>query len=194
MKKLIAILTTSIMILCIFNLVVEVRGLRAEAWISMDKLVYEPGEKGNIHITIRNIGNDPIEVRNVTIEFNEWKLYTEDGWDSYGNKSVIYDPPIIVSSKSAVALDPIAFTVPTDARALSTSPILSIHTNEGKLPENDIMGQGQVIEVIDSYSLRYLKGTENTVTLLTVIAVLTIIGAMIVAAAIFLSGRRPRPI
>lgn len=173
-------------------LVPSVRAQGIEGWVSANKNTYEPGEQGTIYITIRNTGDDPIEVKNVTIEFTDWMIYTEDGWDPLGNMTIVYDPVIIVSSETAVALDEITFTVPNDARGHSTSVDLSIYTNKGKLPTYAIKGWNNQIQVMDAYSLRYLRAMDNIVTLLTVASILAIISAIIIAAAIFLSGRRPR--
>lgn len=190
MKKLVAILLA----LAMFSMVLvpSVRAQDIEGWVSVNKNTYEPGEHGTIYITIRNTGDDPIEVKNVTIEFTDWMIYTEDGWDPLGNKTIVYDPVIIVSSETAVALDEITFTVPNDARGHSTSVDLSIYTNKGKLPTYAIKGWDNEIQVMDAYSLRYLRAMDNIVTLLTVTSILAIISAIIIAAAIFLSGRRPR--
>lgn len=190
MKKLVAILLA----LAMFSMVLvpSVRAQDIEGWVSVNKNTYEPGEHGTIYITIRNTGDDPIEVKNVTIEFTDWMIYTEDGWDPLGNKTIVYDPVIIVSSETAVALDEITFTVPNDARGHSTSVDLSVYTNKGKLPTYAIKGWDNEIQVMDAYSLRYLRAMDNIVTLLTVTSILAIISAIIIAAAIFLSGRRPR--
>jgi len=190
LKKLVIILLA----LAMFSMVSvpSVRAQDIEGWVSVDKNTYEPGEQGAIYITIRNTGDDPIEVKNVTIEFTDWMIYTEDGWDPLGNKTIVYDPVIIVSSETAVALDEITFTIPNDARGHSTSVDLSIYTNKGKLHTYAIKGWNNQIQVMDAYSLRYLKAMDNIVTLLTVVSILAIISAIIIAAAIFLSGRRPR--
>jgi len=189
LRKLVTILFTLAMLAVVLVPSVKAQGI--EAWVSLDKMAYEPGQQGTISITIRNTGDDPIEVKNITIEFNDWMLYTEDGWDPLGNMTVVYSPAIIITSNSSVALDAITFTVPNDARGHSTSADLSIYTNKGRLSSYYIMGWNDWISVIDSSQLRYLRALDNIVLLLTVVAILAIVSAIIVAAAVFLSGRRP---
>ncbi len=189
LKKLIAILFMLTMLAVV--LVPPVKAQDIEAWVTLDKMAYEPGQQGTISITVRNTGDDPIEVKNLTIVFKDWMLYTEDGWDSLGNMTVIYSPAIIITSNSSVALDAITFTVPNDARGDSTEVNLSIYTNKGRLPSYYIMGWDHFIDVVDYYQLRYLRALDNIVLLLTVVAILAIVSAVIVAAAVFLSGRRP---
>ncbi len=189
LKKSVTILFTLAILAVVLAPSVEAQGV--EAWVSLNKSTYEPGEQGTITITLRNTGDDPIEVKNITIEFNEWMRYTEDGWDPLGNMTVVYSPNIIVTSDSSVALDAITFTVPNDARGRSTSVDLSIYTNKGRLPSYYIMGWNEWISVIEPSNLRYLRALDNIVLLLTVVAILAIVSAVIIAATVFLSGRRP---
>lgn len=191
MKKIVVILMALAMFSMLSMSSVEGQRDKVEVWVSLDKTPYEPGDQGEIHVTIRNTGEDPIEIRNMTIQFTSWMFYTEDGWDSLGNQTIVLDPVVIVSSDAAVALDEIAFTVPSDARGISTLVDLSIYTNQGEVPEWAIRGWNSRIEVISAYDLRSLRAMDNIVTLLTVVAVLAIVSAIIIASAVFLSGRRP---
>ena len=111
LKKLVTILLALAMLSIVL---VPVGANGVNVYVSLDKVVYEPGGQGTISITIRNSGDDPIEVKNVSVEFTNWMMYTADGWDELGNKTIIYSTAIIIGSNSTVALDPISFTVPTD--------------------------------------------------------------------------------
>ncbi len=169
------------------SLVQSVAANDIEMWVRFDKAAYEPGEQGTIFITIRNTGTGPIEINNVTLTFPQWMIFTEDGWDPLGNKTIPYEPAIIVTSKTVESLEAITFTVPTDGRAGRNFPTVEIrmHTSEGYLSYN-----GQ-IEVLAPYTSRSLRALDNIVMLLTVVAILAIVSAIIIAAAVFLSGRRP---
>lgn len=189
LKKL-AILLALVAISIVLSTPVAAQDIEAEAWISLDKTPYEPGQQGKIFITVRNVGDDPIEVKNLTVEFSQWMRYTDEGWDPLGNETVIYDPVVIIPSKEGVALDAITFTVPDDDRAHSTLVDLAIYTNKGRLPSHSIMGWNDRIDVMDPFNLRYLRAMDNIVTVLTILAILAIVSAIVVAAAIFLQGRR----
>ncbi len=190
MKKQITILLASALLFVVLVAPIEAQGI--EAWVHLNKTHYEPGEQGTITIVIRNnYEDDPIDVKNVTVHFTSWMRYGEDGWDPLGNQTIVYDPPIIISSDTAVALDQISFTVPDDDRGHWTPVSLSIFTSKGLLSEHNIKGWAGSINVVDAYNLRSLRAMDNIVLLLSVGAILAIIGAIIIAAAVFLSGRRP---
>lgn len=155
-------------------------------YVNKDKYEYMPGEKGTISIILRNTGRDPIEVHNLTIQFTAWMMYTADGWDELGNDTIIYDEPIIVGSNKTVALEDISFTVPTDERAVDTNVEVWIYTTSARYHPN-----AGHINVVPSYQRSILRAMDNIVVLLTVAAILAVLSAIIIAAAIFLSARRP---
>ncbi len=157
-----------------------------EVYVYKDKYEYMPGEKGTISIVLRNTGRDPVEVHNLTIQFTAWMMYTVDGWDELGNDTIIYDEPIIVGSNKTVALEDISFTVPTDERAVDTDIEVWIYTTSARYHPY----AGDIIAV-PSYQRSILRAMDNIAVLLTVAAILAILSAIIIAAAIFLSARRP---
>lgn len=161
-------------------------GAQIDVYMGLDKVQYEPGGQGTISITIRNTSVDPIEVKNVSIQFTGWMMYTADGWDELGNWTVVYSTPITVGSNKTVALDSISFTVPNDGRAESTYVNILIYTNKASP-----LYKQEYVRVIDPYTQSYLRALDNIVMLLTVVAILAIVSAIIIAAAVFLSGRKP---
>lgn len=156
-------------------------------YVNKDKYEYAPGETGTISVVLRNTGNDPIEVHNVSIQFTAWMMYTVDGWDELGNDTIVYDEAIVVGGNKTVALEDISFTVPSDGRAVSTNVELWIYSN---LP-GPLQPYAEQINVVPSSQRSILRALDNIVVLLTVAAILAILGAMIIAAAVFLSARRP---
>ncbi len=156
------------------------------AYVSLDKVQYTPGEQGKISILIRNIGEDPMEIKNVSIVFDNWMMYTVDGWDESGNKTIDYSDLDPIGSNKTVALQDVSFAVPTDGRATSTSVDIWIYTNEPAPKHYE-----DYISVVNPEVLNLQRTMDNIVTLLTLVAILAIVSAIIVAAAIFLSGRRP---
>jgi uncharacterized membrane protein len=152
---------------------------------SLDKVQYAPGEQGKISMVIRNVGADPIEIKNISVVFDNWMMYTVDGWDKLGNQTIDYSDLDPIGSNKTVALEDVSFTVPTDGRATSTDVSIRIYTNEGYRPYE------VHVSVVDPEVLSLQRSMDNIVTLLTLVAILAVISAIIVAAAIFLSGRRP---
>jgi len=167
-----------------------------DVYINLNKVEYEPGEQGTIYVSIRNTSEDPIEVKKIYVEFSNWMLYTEEGWDELGNMTIVYSPPIqIPSENGTVDLDPISFTVPTDGRATSTSARIFAQTNEGLVQGYTGFGTAArvpIVSVIESSNRSLLRAVDNIVVLMTVVAILAIVGSIIIAAAVFLSGRRSR--
>lgn len=167
-----------------------------DVYINLNKVEYEPGEQGTIYVSIRNTSEDPIEVKKIYVEFSSWMLYTEEGWDELGNMTIVYSPPIqIPSENGTVDLDPISFTVPTDGRATSTSARIFAQTNEGLVQGYTGFGTAArvpIVSVIESSNRSLLRAVDNIVVLMTVVAILAIVGSIIIAAAVFLSGRRSR--
>jgi uncharacterized membrane protein len=157
-------------------------------YFTLDKLDYNPGDSGSISIIIRNLSDNPIQLKNVTVVFERWMKYTIDGWDEAGNWTIDLSDMTPISANSSIALDDIRFTVPSDARAVSTDADITIQTNQGPIY------QELDINVRSPSELVLVRSLENIVTLLTLGALLAIIGAVIIAAAIFLTGRRPAPI
>ncbi len=183
MKKLIA----ALLALAALSLTLTPVEAQVSVYTSKDKVQYAPGEQGTISIVIRNQGDDPLEVKNLTIMFNSWMRYTVDGWDALGNQTIVYSSVINVPSKTGVVkLDDIRFTVPTDDRAGGTDVDIWIYTNK---PSPIPVDEG--IDVIDPSTQNVQRAMDNIVMILTVVAILAIIGAIIIAAAIFLSGRKP---
>ena len=164
----------------------SVRANDVAAYVNFDKTEYRPGEQGTITITIRNAGTSPIEVRNVTLAFAKWMMYTEDGWDPLGNQTIRYSTALIIASNTTDTLDTIRFTVPTDGRAGSTRLDILVYTDK-PAP----IGYSTTVNVVDSSTLSLLRALDNMVTILALVAVSAIIAAVIIAAVVFLSARRP---
>ena len=160
-----------------------------EVFVHKDKVEYGPGDQGTLSIVIRNTSEDPIEIRNISIQFTNWMMYTADGWDELGNRTIVYDPFIIVHTNQSMVLDVIGFTVPTDGRAQSTPVELWIYTNKD-YPINP-WPQAEYIQVVSPTQQHLLRSMDNIVLLLTVASILAILSAIIIASAVFLSARKP---
>jgi len=183
MRKL--FVTLVVMALLSLMLAYPVAANGIEVYVNLDKRQYASGEQGTLSITIRNTSENPIELKNVSIEFDSWMMYTVDGWDELGNKTIDYSDLDPIGSNKTVALEDVSFTVPTDGRATSTHFDVWVYSNTQTLHYSDY------INVVDLSTQSLLRALDNIVTLLTLVAILAIISAIIIAAAVFLSGRRP---
>ena len=157
-----------------------------EVHVSLNKVQYVPGEQGTLSILIRNTGDEPMEVKNVSIYFENWMMYTLDGWDEAGNMTIDYTDLDPIGSNKSVALDDVSFTVPTDGRAMSTNVDLWIYTSAPSPRHEEVY-----VDVVEPEVLAVQRAMENIVTLLTLVAILGFVGAIIIAAAVFLSARKP---
>ena len=185
MRKLfVTLIATAVLFLV---LVYPVAANGTEVLVNLDKRQYAPGEQGSFSLTIRNTSENPIEVKNVTIMFANWMMYTVDGWDELGNQTIDYTDLAPIGSNKTVALEDVSFTVPTDGRAMSTSVYVQVYTDKQVLTPHTT----PYITVTEPQVLNLQRSLDNIVTLLTLVAILAIISAIIVAAAVFLSGRRP---
>jgi hypothetical protein len=185
MRKLfVTLMATAILSLM---LVYPVAANGAVVYVDFNKRQYAPGEQGTFSITIRNTGDSPIEVKNVSVVFDNWMMYTVDGWDELGNQTIDYSDLAPIGSNKTAALEDVSFTVPTDGRAMSTNVHIRVYTDKQVLTPQAT----PYIDVVGPEALNIQRSMDNIVTLLTLVAILAIISAIIIAAAVFLSGRRP---
>jgi hypothetical protein len=148
------------------------------AWT--DKAEYGPGETGTLSFALYNSGSSALNIKKVTIVFDEWRAYRNGQWE--GNQTIDVTPPLVVESKAAPYENSTKFTVPNDGRAQSTLVHITFYT-----VDTGIAASG-------TYSITVTttpKFMDQIVTLFTVQIVLIIVCTVILAATIFLSARRP---
>jgi len=147
-------------------------------WSSKEK--FAPGEKGTLNVAFYNDDTDAVAIKNVTIVYTSWAAYIGGQW--VGNQTITMDVPISgLSSKLLNDVTDISFTVPTDGRATSTSVQVTIGTDSGYR-----FGSGYInVPQTPSYM-------DQIISLFTIQVILIIVGALIIAATIFLSSRRPQ--
>jgi hypothetical protein len=149
------------------------------AWT--DQPQYSPGQAGTLYVTYNNARNDPVEIRNITVVFAGWWAYTSSGW--VGNLTYVPTDTEKTINGHAVHTFQVSFTVPSDGRAVTTVAEVTVNTN---LASPDYLVPG--LDIVVSTTPAYMTTIIN---LFTVQVVLLIICTIIIAAAIFLSGRRP---
>ncbi|MGB9684553.1 MAG: hypothetical protein ACPL1Z_06450 [Candidatus Bathyarchaeales archaeon] len=158
------------------------------AWT--DKTTYNPGESGKLTVVIRNDRTDQdLILYNVTVVF-PWFAYTGEKWE--GNYTVTLSPPATLQKNGGVTKHVVDFTVPSDGRALCNSYEVSIRAAVDKAPYHY---DGEALIYVKSTPFYVsLENVDKFITLFTVQVILVIICTIIIAAAIFLSARRPKAV
>ena len=152
---------------------------KAETYGYVDKAQYLSGEEGKLKIWIVNEGDDDLILQNITITY-PWNSYLPwEGNDSLKKIGAV----ILIEGNLTYEFD---FTVPSDGRALSYGAItVDVVTDKdddtAKIP----------ISIANPPVSFNLEDMDNLITLITVQIVVAIIAALIIAAAVFLAGRRP---
>lgn len=144
-----------------------------------DKAQYKPGETGTLTFWIYNDGTDDLILKNVTI-FYPWY-------------SVIWGGNLTISGQDAV-INPqgnwttsLTFTIPNDGRATSGNIHINVVTD--KIPSES----GSIfLNVATPSGVGALEGMDSLIMLFTFLIIITLICTVIIAAAIFLSARRPQ--
>ena len=158
------------------------------AWT--DKTTYNPGESGKLTVVIRNDRADQdLILYNVTVVF-PWFAYTGEKWE--GNYTVTLSPPATLQKNGGVTKHVVDFTVPSDGRALYTSHEISIRAAVDKAPYH--YDEEAPIYVKSTPFYMSLENVDKFITLFTVQVILVIVCTIIIAAAIFLSARRPKAV
>jgi hypothetical protein len=150
-----------------------------------DKTNYMPGDTVTVTVSIYEAGTDTIILKNVTIVFPWYSII----WG--GNKTIDAKNAPIAQGESWNFTT--TFTIPTDGRALSDSITISYYAVSGSTVYQNSVSPSSLYLHINSVPYYFsFENMNNLVTIITVEAVLIIVSALIIAAAIFLSARRPK--
>jgi hypothetical protein len=152
-----------------------------------DKTNYNPGDTVTVTVFIYEAGTDTINLINVTVVYPWYSII-------WGGNQTISAHNYAISTGGSWNFTA-TFTIPTDGRASigSGSTTISYYYKVGST-----VSQGSATpDSLDLHinSVPFYMSLANMGTLITVImvqAVLLIISALIIAAAVFLSKRRPK--
>lgn len=144
-----------------------------------DKTQYMPGEKGTLKLLIYNEGTEDIILYNVTIEY-PWHSYYI--WE--GNETITINQPVMVGKNWNTT---ISFTIPTDGRAISGNIHVTAVTDE--IPSRV---RNFPLNIAGTPVYTATQDMDKIVTLFTILVVLLIVCTVIIAATLFLTGRRPQ--
>jgi hypothetical protein len=141
----------------------------------VNKVQYEYGESGKLHLWIVNEGTESLILEHIIVIY-PWNNILP--WEGNHTIEDISDA-ISVDGNRSYTFD---FTVPADIGPLPWGSIsVTVITNEGtfyKPMSMNVLWPPSPVE-----------GMDNLVTLFTVQIIVAIIAAIIIAAAVFLSGR-----
>lgn len=162
------------------------------AWT--DKTTYNPGESGKLTVVIRNDRTDQdLILYNVTVVF-PWFSYTGEKWE--GNYTVTLSPPVTLQKNGGVTKRVIDFTVPSDGRALASTYYSSAKISIRVAVDKDPYHYDKDLPIYVKSAPLYMsfEDVDKLVTLFTVQVILVIVCTIIIAAAIFLSARKPKAV
>lgn len=183
LKKLYAMIIVAVSALLVTSLAGAQEPAPLTAWT--DKPEYSPGESGTLSFAFLNLMGRTLTIRKITIIFTDWFVYKNGQWE--GNQTIEVNKALV---EDELYQNSTKFTVPSDGRAGITSLHITIETDElGDLIYPRIDNPLPTIPVI--LTPRYL---EQLVTLFTIQEVLIIVCTIIIAATVFLSSRRPKPV
>ncbi len=150
-----------------------------------DKTRYGPGERGTLYLAFYNDGASAIEVKNITLIYANWAAYINQVW--VGNETKEYTG-VLIASKTKYVFNDLTFTTPSDGRAVDTTVSITVGTDQGIFSLDRY-------PYYESPSIRFFEPVrylDQIVTLFTVLVVLVVVCTIIIAAAVFLSARRPQ--
>ena len=180
-KKMYTMIILAVSVLLIIPLAGAQGPGQLTAWT--DRPEYGPGESGTLSFTFLNLMGRTIAIKKITILFTHWQAYKNGQWE--GNQTIEVNSALVVDQ---LYQNSTKFTVPTDGRATTTWLEITIQTDEfGDLTYR--YPDTPIIPVI--LTPRYM---EQIVTLLTIQEVLIIVCTIIIAATVFLSSRKPKPV
>ncbi|NWG11699.1 hypothetical protein HXY33_08170 [Candidatus Bathyarchaeota archaeon] len=147
-----------------------------------DKPYYKPGETVTLKFWVYNLGPEDIVLKNVTIEYPWYSVL----WG--GNKTIKNINAALTKDQNWTYTD--TFTIPTDGRATGGYVTITYTYTYGSSTPNPSDYIALNVASVPWYGS--FENMDKIVTLFTVLVVLVIVGAVIVAATIFLAMRRPQ--
>jgi hypothetical protein len=154
------------------------------------KPYYSPGDKGILHIEIRNDRTDQdLILHNITIMY-PWFAYLNGKWE--GNDTILISPAFVLSKEGATVYSTdVEFTIPTDGRITSmsaTTIYMEIAVDKAPFAYSETI----LIYVKSTPYFMSLEEMDRAVMWLMVLVILGFLGMLIIAGAIYLSARRPQ--
>ena len=154
-----------------------------------DKPQYKPGETVTLKFWVYNEGPEDIVLKNVTMIYPWGQTFSGEPNPIWGgNKTVKGINAALTKGQNWSYTDTV--TIPTDGRATGGSIIITYTYTYGSTTSSP----SSFIQ-LNVASVPWYMSTENMdkiVTLFTVLVVLVIVGAVIIAATIFLAVHKPQ--
>jgi hypothetical protein len=174
-KKVLALILVTVSMLLVTPLTHADGPPTVSVWT--DKTEYAPGETGTLYMRFYNSGGSAVTIANITIEYTSWVAYRNSQWE--GNQTITVNQAVI---SKGIYSNETKFTVPTDGRAVTTYVDVVFH-----MDPSGTFGPWPTPQVHVAETPKYM---DQLIMIMTVQAVLLIVCTAIIAAALFLSGRR----
>jgi len=154
-------------------------------YLWVDKVQYRPGDTVTLYVTIVNAQSSSISV-NKTIITCPWWMFIRDHWE--GNYTFNINKVVKADSNYSTSM---TFPVPNDGRAVqfgssNTTINVSIEIN-GAFTDHTVF-----INIAGPPVSTSVEGIDTMVLLMAVLIILIVVCTALIAAAIFLSARRPQ--
>lgn len=153
-------------------------------WV--DKTQYQPGETITLTFTIFNAETSDVMINQVTVE-TPWFMYIQNHWE--GNQTLQINKVLTTGKAYSNST---TIPIPADGRAFTNgfSPIqemsITIKTNAGTFKEN------VPIDIANPPIQAAVQDMNTLILLQAVLIILIVVCTALIAAAIFLSARKPQ--
>lgn len=151
-----------------------------------DKPYYKPGEEGKLTIVVMNNGEEAgIFIENISITYPWWPTYIDGKW--VGNDTIFPTKTEKGLEYGDIYQVERSFKIPRDGRAKSGTITVRVYFAGDRPPRTEFINL-----VVDTAPPSDIEGLDRIVSLLAVQIILTVVVALVLAAAIYLSAKRLR--
>ncbi|NWF86844.1 hypothetical protein HXY32_03440 [Candidatus Bathyarchaeota archaeon] len=184
MKEKLLLVTAAILLAALASAPLAQAFPTVNAYGYTDKSQYKPGETVTLKFWIYNWGPEDIILKNVSIRYPWYNII----WG--GNATFTSINFALAKDQNWTPTQTFTFTIPTDGRATGGGIEISfVFTYGGNQYERtDYI----TLNVASAPWFMSFENMDKIVTLFTVLVVLVIVCTVIIAATIFLAGRRPQ--
>jgi len=151
-------------------------------YVWVDKTQYNPGETVTLHYTVVNDRASDIVLKEIRIEF-PWFMYVKDHWE--GNQTLKINK--VLTAKGAPYYNYTTFTIPNDGRAFIFGSSTAIFDFDATDISKEIN-----INVANPPIHSSVREMDTVILLMAVLTILIVICTALIAAAIFLSTKKPQ--
>lgn len=147
-----------------------------------DRQFYKPGEQGWLRIIVFNNSPEDYYIKNITVKYPWWYSYVDGEWKGFN----VIEPKKDTLKSGETYEDNVPINVPSEGRVRPGVYNVEVTVNL----DRETVSTKTNIEIVHESPLA-IEGLDRIVTLFAVQIILTVISALVIAAAIYLSLRKP---